>query len=172
MSLIGNPLGLDLDINGVPTSSARNYAILEEAERAAAEAARFPQYGGYPSAAGYQMGYPTAPTYPAGRADNYYPESRDRYMYDERKGMRHIGSARPSEGYPRDLSADYSNQAGYGSSAAMEKYGDQEPISRPAPQPEREAYYSPKKEFVEPQKPYQQTEQLQQVQKRQECKKH
>src|SRR5574344_1579834 len=110
MSLIGNPLGLDLDINGIPTNSARNYAILEEAERTAAEAARFapPQYGGYPSAAGYQMGYPqqgypTAPSFPASRADNYYPESRDRFMYDERRGIRHIGSDRPPE-YPRDPS--------------------------------------------------------------------
>ena len=41
MSLIANPLGLDLDINGVPTNSARNFAILEEAERTAAETARF-----------------------------------------------------------------------------------------------------------------------------------
>ena len=162
MSLIGNPLGLDLDINGVPTNSARNFAILEEAERAA-EAARFaaPQYGGYPSAAGYQMGYPqqgypAAQNFPASRADNYYPESRDRYMYEENRGIRHIGSARPPENYPRDPSINYSNQAGYGSSAAMEKYGNPEPASRPAPQPEREAYYSPKKEIVEPPKSYQQ----------------
>ena len=77
-------------------------------------------------------------------------------MYDERRGIRHIGSDRPPENYPRDPSVNYSNQAGYGSSAAMEKYGNPEPAPRPAPQPEREAYYSPKKEIVEPPKSYQQ----------------
>ena len=105
---------------------------------------------GYP-----QQGYPAAQNFPASRADNYYPESRDRYMYDERRGIRHIGSDRPPE-YPRDPSSNYPSQAGYGYSAAMEKYGNPEPASRPAPQPEREAYYSPKKEIVEPPKSYQQ----------------